>query len=565
MSAIAVHRVAGPLLVALRAAGAFSVFGFLALLAACGGGGGGGSGAATAPPPAAVVTLSSIAVAPASTTLKIKGTITLAATGTYSDGTTKAVTVAWTSSPAAVASVGASTGVVTALTAGTTTITATSGAVTATATITVSPATLVSVAITPTAPTIAVGKTVQFSVTGTYSDGSTQPLTGASWISATPATATIGATTGLATAAALGTTSISATIPGQATPAPVTLTVAATVYAYATNFDENTVSQYQIGINGLLTPLPTFTVAAGLKPFSVSVEPTGQYVYVANYGANTVSEFTIGAGGELSPVGAGTVATGREPNGVTIDPTDTHAYVANLLDNTISQFTIGSDGELIPLGTPVATGPNPASVTIEGKYAYVSNFGANSLTPPATAQTISQYTVGTDGQLTPMTPATVPSGAGPNAVTVTPNSQFAYAANDGDDTVSQYASNPVTGALTPILPATATGLRPFGLAVDPTSHYLYVANSGDGTISQYAITSTGVLTSIGAPVASGAGVTYVAVDATGKYVYGTNRGTTTISQFAITPGTGLLTPMTPPTVVSGTTAASHPTSIATGY
>ena len=437
-------------------------------------------------------------------------------------------------------------------------------------TLTVAAPTLVSVVITQTAPTIAVSKTVQFTLTGTYSDGSTAPITtGATWASTAAGTATIAATTGVATGVALGTTSISATYPGVAAPAAVTLTVAATVYAYATNFDDNTVSQYVIGTGGVLTPLATPTVATGLQPFSVSVEPTGQYAYVANYKDNTISEFTIGTGtgptaGLLTPVGAGTVATGKEPNGVTIDPSDSHAYVANFLDSTISQYTIGANGELSPLGAAVATGPNPASVTIDpsGKYAYVANFGANSLTPPATAQTISQYTVNTNGTLSPMAAPTVPSGAGPNAVVVTPNSAFAYAANTGDGTVSQYAITAGTGALVPVAGAPAGLNKPFGVAVDPTGRYLYVADSGDGTIAQFAITAgTGVLVPIAGPVAnSGTGVTSVTVDATGTYVYGTNRGTTTISQFSI--GTnGALSPLAPATAPAGL----HPTSIATGY
>ncbi|MYM80712.1 hypothetical protein GTP44_01885 [Duganella sp. FT50W] len=102
----------------------------LAVLAACGGGGGGNSssGGSTATP-----TLKSIAVtAPASqsTTLIINTTLQLTATGTYSDGSTKAMTgLTWTtkSGTATVAQV-ASTGIVSAKGAGTETITATSTA-----------------------------------------------------------------------------------------------------------------------------------------------------------------------------------------------------------------------------------------------------------------------------------------------------------------------------------------------------------------------------------------------------------------------------------------------------
>ncbi len=66
----------------------------------------------------------------------------------------------------------------TSLTPGTTLVTAVLGGVTSAAvTLTVTPATLVSIAITPTGPSIPVAGTEQFIATGTYSDSSTQILT----------------------------------------------------------------------------------------------------------------------------------------------------------------------------------------------------------------------------------------------------------------------------------------------------------------------------------------------------------------------------------------------------
>ena len=73
--------------------------------------------------------------------------------------------------------------------------------------------TLKSIAVTPASPTIAPKSTQQFTATGTYSDGSTQNITTTvSWISATKTVATIGLHTGLATAVATGSTSISANL-----------------------------------------------------------------------------------------------------------------------------------------------------------------------------------------------------------------------------------------------------------------------------------------------------------------------------------------------------------------
>src|ERR1019366_7671957 len=70
---------------------------------------------------------------------------------------------------------------------------------------------LVSIAVTPTNPSIAAGQQQQFTATGTYRDGSHQDLTSsATWSSTAPSVATI-SSTGLATAVAVGSTTIQAT------------------------------------------------------------------------------------------------------------------------------------------------------------------------------------------------------------------------------------------------------------------------------------------------------------------------------------------------------------------
>ncbi|MBJ6725984.1 N,N-dimethylformamidase beta subunit family domain-containing protein [Geomesophilobacter sediminis] len=71
--------------------------------------------------------------------------------------------------------------------------------------------TLVSLSVTPAAPTLLVGTTQQFTATGTYTDGSTQDLTSqVTWSTSNAAVATVAAS-GLATAVASGSSTITAT------------------------------------------------------------------------------------------------------------------------------------------------------------------------------------------------------------------------------------------------------------------------------------------------------------------------------------------------------------------
>lgn len=75
-------------------------------------------------------------------------------------------------------------------------------------------ATLVSIAVTPAAPAVINGHTLQMVATGTYDDASTADVTAtATWLSATPSHATVGAH-GLVTGVASGTSVVGATVGG---------------------------------------------------------------------------------------------------------------------------------------------------------------------------------------------------------------------------------------------------------------------------------------------------------------------------------------------------------------
>ena len=551
---------------------------FAGLISACGGGGGGGGGVGGGG--GGGVTLSSIAVTPKAS-LVVGATQQLVATGTYSDKTTKDIssTATWTSSNTSVATITPAGGLGTAISGGVSTITAALSGVSGTNTLTV--VILNSIALTPAHAQIAPGKNQQYTATATYSDGSTKDITASitGWNSTDTTVATITATTGLATVIKSGTTNIGASTFNGILIQAVPLTGSNARHAYATNFNDGTVSQYSIDVaTGSLSPLSAPTIAAGVEPFSISVEPSGQYAYVANYTAGTVSEYIIAADGSLALVGNGSVPTGAKPNAVIVELSNHFAYVANYGANSVSQYAIQPNGMLVPLSPPtIPTGPTPASITIDptSRYAYVANYNGSGIGISAGPASISQYTIGKDGTLTAMNPATVSTGLLPNSITVDPSGKYVYVANQKDNTVGsvgQYAIDPATGMLSPIGSGTVTaGAQPFALTVDPSGKHVYVANYADGTISQFSIGPVGALTALSptASVPSGTHngstrVSSVNVDPAGSFAYATNRGDGTISQYSIDT-TGALVPLAIAIVPSGTTPASEPTSIATGY
>lgn len=173
-------------------------------------------------------------VAPTATPAPLTST-RLTATGNFSGLFSRDISadVTWSSSAPAVAdfTLAAQPGRLFALTSGSTNVTATLRGVTATLPVTVSSATIAALAITPAAPNVAKGLTQQFSVTGTFSDATTQDLTfDAAWTSSDPAVATIGndaADKGLGAAVTVGTSTIGAAFAGVS--ASTVLTVVAPI------------------------------------------------------------------------------------------------------------------------------------------------------------------------------------------------------------------------------------------------------------------------------------------------------------------------------------------------
>jgi uncharacterized protein YjdB len=128
-------------------------------------------------------TLTAIAIAPPKPSIANGTAMQLTATGIFSDQTTEDLTsqVSWTSADNAIAEVSdiADTrGLVTGVSGGNTSITATLDSVQGSTTVTVTVATLTAITITPPDPFIAKGTTVRLTATGTFTDGTTEDLTG---------------------------------------------------------------------------------------------------------------------------------------------------------------------------------------------------------------------------------------------------------------------------------------------------------------------------------------------------------------------------------------------------
>src|SRR5207253_2589628 len=142
------------------------------------------------------------------------------ATGTFSDNSTQdlTTTAVWSSDNTGVATISntaGSQGLATPVAIGTANIAATSGAISGSTQVTVTAAALVSIAVSPQSPAIALGLQQPFTATGTYTDNTTQDVTTTVvWSSSAANIAVISNTTGtqgMATSAGIGVTTITAT------------------------------------------------------------------------------------------------------------------------------------------------------------------------------------------------------------------------------------------------------------------------------------------------------------------------------------------------------------------
>ena len=300
------------------------------------------------------------------------------------------------------------------------------------------------------------------------------------------------------------------------------------------------------------TPVPTSPKASYIETVT---DPLGE-VYVGS-NAGEISQLGFGSTGLLSPLSPSTIS-GDLPFDTAVSPNGKYVYATSCGGNDLLQFKVLSNGTLQADSQPTVAGgacPEFLTVSPNGKSVYMTNTGSSG---SAGADSVSQYTVLANGTLEAKTPATVPTGATPTGVQLTPNGKYAYVVNSGSSDVSEFSVE-ANGTLMPLSPATVatTGDYPIDVAISPDGESVYVTCYG-GYISQYDIGTNGVLTPMSpASVSTGSdpGSYYLAIDQTGTgadqvtSVYAANAQNDTIAQFSAN-ANGTLTPDTPATLSS---------------
>jgi len=303
-------------------------------------------------------TLQSITISAGSSSIAKSTSVQFTATGTFSDGSTQNLTntATWANSSPSAVNLDA-TGLATGAAIGSSNITATQNGITSNSfALVVTAATLQSINVSASSSSIAKGTTVQFTATGTFSDGSTQDLTKtANWASSSPTTVNIGST-GLATGSSIGSSNITATQSGINSNG-FTLTVAAPALQSINVTAPNT--SLGIGLTEQFTATGRFSDGS-----------TQNLMNTVNWASSTPANASISSSGLATGLASGTTNITASQNGINSNgfALTVTAVISGTLTIAGAGATVNLNGSASSTTTADATGNYSFSGILNGSY-----------------------------------------------------------------------------------------------------------------------------------------------------------------------------------------------------
>ena len=263
-------------------------------------------------------------------------------------------------------------------------------------------------------------------------------------------------------------------------------------YLLAVDAGSNQVSVLRLTAGGAPVPAGRPVSSGGSQPVSVAVSASG-LVYVANSGASqsNYTGFRLSRGGALTPVAGSTVAVpGASGLGdVFFNPRGTRVIGARTGTSQIDSFVVLPSGRLLAAPGSPFTGQGLGQLGAEFSPARPFQlFVSNAHNGPGLG-TVSAYTDGLLGRLTPVGASPVPDGqTAPCWVEISHDGRYLFTVNTGSSNISSYAISP-GGALTLI---GSTPIRGGGGDIDarlsPDGRTLSVDGSGAHILSVFAVT-----------------------------------------------------------------------------
>lgn len=268
-------------------------------------------------------------------------------------------------------------------------------------------------------------------------------------------------------------------------------------WLFVVNAGSNDISSFAVRHDGL--KLVDRVDAGGLRPISLTVHNDLLYVLNAG-GSGNISGFRVGAHGALTPLAGSTrplSGSAVGPAQVQFSPDGDLLIVTEKNTNLIDSYRVAQNG--------LATGPTaqPSAGSTPFGFAFAKRnrlIVSEAFGGAAGAGAVSSYRVSDKGTLKPASASAPDHQTAPCWVAVTENGRYAYTTNTGSDSISGYEvaqdgslsllnANGVTGAL-------SAGSHPIDMGFSRESRYLYVLNSGNGTIAGFRVRSNGSLSSV---------------------------------------------------------------------
>ena len=301
-----------------------------------------------------------------------------------------------------------------------------------------------------------------------------------------------------------------------------------------------------------------------VNPSFLAIHPSGDLLYAVSEVSNLDGKKTGGvAAFSIDRATGNLTLLNIEPSHgtaachISLDESGRTALVANYGGGTVSAFPIAMDGKLQAAASimthegssvaPNQKSPHPHCVYTgpTNRLAFVSDLGID--------QIVIYRLDAATGKLTPNEPAfaKLAPGSGPRHLDFHPSGKFAYVINENNMTVTAFAYDAKSGALTEIetvstLPEGTAHARGFSTAeirAHPSGKFLYGSNRGHDSIVVYQVDqSTGRLTFVETEPTQGKTPRNFAIDPTGTYLLAENQSTSTIVVMKIDQTTGALTP-----------------------
>ncbi len=251
--------------------------------------------------------------------------------------------------------------------------------------------------------------------------------------------------------------------------------------AYVANTNGNSVDVYSVDLmSGALTLIPGSRRAAGTKPNHLTLDPKGRFVYVCNTGTvgtnRGISGYKISDDGTLETIPGSNYDGPRQYIRSVVDPTGNFLYAIWYSSlgrdiNGLRVFSIDQASGSLSLVSEYETGQTPSDLVVapDGGAVFVSDLFDNN---------VAAFVVSDAGAtLTPASGSPFSAGDRCEQIVMHPSGRYLYAVNASDQTVTQFAIDTATRALTSR--GNVTSSSPNSASIDSTGRFFYVMSQFD--------------------------------------------------------------------------------------